>query len=171
MVFPARLTPANWNSISTVPLLSVAVITLEAVISLPSSSRTAFPVSWSIKVPVIVYSLPTWSPEYSTVSIILTESVAFATWSSVFESRAVVWILGNVTVWFSSSLSLCSAQNSPFTESSSKATTDFPARSEASKVNTTSCVPFFSTGVKSTVWVISSVSASTSLIYKVPVKV
>ena len=80
-------------------------------------------------------------------------------------------MLGKVTVWFSSSLSLCSAQNSPFNESSSNATTDFPTRADASNVNVTSCVPLISVGWKSTVSVISSVSASPSFTYKVPVSV
>ena len=99
------------------------------------------------------------------------ESVALDTWSSVTLSRAVVWIPGNVTIWFSSSLSLCSAQNSPFNESSSNATTDFPTSSDASNVNVTSCVSLVSVGWKSTVSIISSVSASPSFTYKVPVSV
>ena len=138
------------------------------------SITIGFPVVASIKIPLSVYSVPSFNAFSATLSVMVTFSFAPTTWSSVSLLVAVVCTDGKYSVCFSSFRSAWTATSLPSVYICSNATVVFPARETPENLNVISIVPFGFSAVNSFDAVIlfpasSRISLPVALSTRVPV--
>ena len=95
MSSPASRLESKVNSSSASPEAVLALKVVVAVTGLPSASSNGSPVDFTMRVPVTVYSVPSFFRfSYQTVSTRVVSAEACATWSPSALSVSSVWIFG-----------------------------------------------------------------------------